>query len=692
LFCTLVCPLRSRSGTFLLLSEGTRLNRLAKEKSPYLLQHAENPVDWYAWGDEAFRRAKDDDKPVFLSIGYSTCHWCHVMEHESFEAESVAALMNSTFVSVKVDREERPDIDAHFMRICQLLTGAGGWPLTMVLTPEGKPFFAATYIPKDNAYGRKGMRELVPEIAELWASRRAEVDASAEAVGRELADRARESSGTGGAPDPEAAGQAARQLSRMFDSENGGFGDAPKFPMPVLFPLLLRAWERGKDPEVLRMVEQSLTGMRNGGIFDQLGFGFHRYSTDAHWLVPHFEKMLYDQALLLLAYTETWQAVGKDFYRRTAEEIAAYVLRDMTSPEGAFYSAEDADSEGEEGKFYTWTEREAAATLGQAELGQFVETYGVLRPGQNILHRDSADVSAPGGREETLFAAREGRIRPFKDDKVLADWNGLMIAALARAGGAFDDPRLVEAAGRAADFVLHRMSPEGRLCHRFRDGETAITAFAEDHAFLAWGLLELYEAGFEERFLSRALDVMQGLTAHHWDAEEGGFFQTAADAPPLPGGRVKQLSDGVIPSANSVALLVLLKLARITGSVEYQRMAEAIMRLSPSRGAEDAYSHAFFLCAMDMAAGPFFEIVIAGIPDGSDARSIAREVRRRFIPRKVLILRPTDDAEPPIVRIAPFTKPLASLNGKAAAYVCRDHACSLPTVDPAKLLSLLGTG
>lgn len=685
-------PAPLASGTFLLLSESTRLNRLAKEKSPYLLQHAENPVDWYAWGDEAFRRAKDGDKPVFLSIGYATCHWCHVMEHESFEDERVAALMNSTFISVKVDREERPDIDEHFMRICQLLTGTGGWPLTMVLTPEGKPFFAATYIPKDNAYGRTGMLELVPEIAELWATRRAEVDASAEAIGKELANRASEKPGAGAAPDSKAAGQAARQLSRMFDSENGGFGDAPKFPMPVLFPLLLRAWERDKDPEVLRMVEQSLTAMRNGGIFDQAGFGFHRYSTDAHWRVPHFEKMLYDQALLLLAYTETWQAVGKDFYRRTAEEIAAYVLRDMTSPEGAFYSAEDADSEGEEGKFYTWTEREAAAALGKDELGRFVKTYGELRPGQNILHRERTDISPPGRLEEMLFAAREGRIRPFKDDKVLADWNGLMIAALARAGGAFDDPRLVEAAGKAADFVLRRMSRDGRLCHRFRDGESAITAFAEDHAFLAWGLLELYEAGFEERFLSQALDVLRAFIAHYWDPDEGGFFRTASDAPQLPGGRVKPLSDGVIPSANSAALLVLLKLARITGSIEYQRMAEAIMRLSGVRGVDDAYSHAFFLCAMDMAAGPFLEVVIAGNPEGGDAQAMAREVRRRYIPRKVLILRPTDDAEPPIVRIAPFTKPLAALKGKAAAYVCRNHACSLPTDDPAKLLSLLSSG
>jgi uncharacterized protein YyaL (SSP411 family) len=678
------------SGTF--FGESSRLNRLAKEKSPYLLQHAGNPVDWYPWGEEAFRRAKDDGKPVFLSIGYATCHWCHVMAHESFEDESVAALMNSTFVSIKVDREERPDIDGHFMRICQLLTGTGGWPLTVVLTPEGKPFFAGTYIPKENAYGRRGMLQLVPEIAELWAARREEVDASAEEITRELANRASEKPGTGGTPDPAAAVQAARQLSRMFDPENGGFGDAPKFPMPVLYSLLLRAWERGRDPEVLHVIEQSLTAMRNGGIYDQAGYGFHRYSTDAHWQVPHFEKMLYDQALLLLAYTETWQAVGRDFYRRTAEEIATYVLRDLTSPEGAFYSAEDADSEGEEGKFYTWIGQEAAETLGRDALESFVKTYGELLPGRNILHRERTDISPPGRPEELLFAARERRIRPFKDDKVLADWNGLMIAALARAGGVFDDPRLVAAAGRAADFVLHRMCPEGRLCHRFRDGETGITAFAEDHAFLAWGLLELYEAGFEERYLLQALDVVQALVAHHWDAEDGGFFQTAADAPPLPGGRVKHLSDGVIPSANSVGLLVLLKLARVTGSVEYQRMAEAIMRLSGVRGAEDAYSHAFFLCAMDMAAGPFFEVVVAGNPDASDTRAMAREVRRRFIPRKVLVLRPTGDAEPPIVRIAPFTKPLSALNGRAAAYVCRDHACSLPTDDPARLLNLLSAG
>lgn len=665
-------------------------NRLANEKSPYLLQHAHNPVDWHPWGQEAFDKARAEDKPIFLSIGYSTCHWCHVMEHESFEDERVAALMNSTFVSVKVDREERPDIDEHFMSICQLLTGTGGWPLTMVLTPDGKPFFAATYIPKDNALGRTGMLELIPEIAELWATRRPEMITSAEAIARELSNRTNEKPVREGAPDMEAVGRAARQLSRMFDSVNGGFGDAPKFPMPVLYPLLLRAWERGKDPDVLRMVEKSLTAMRNGGIFDQAGFGFHRYSTDARWRVPHFEKMLYDQALLLLAYTETWQAVGKDFYRRTAEEIAAYVLRDLTSPEGAFYSAEDADSEGEEGKFYVWTEREAVSTLGEGERARLVKTYGPFGPGQNILHRDPADVSPPGQLEEILFAAREGRIRPFKDDKVLADWNGLMIAALARAGGAFDEPRLVQAAGKAADFVLRRMRPGGRLHHRFRDGETGITAFADDHAFLAWGLLELYEAGFEEHYLSQALEVVQALVEDYWDAQDGGFFRTAADAPRLPGGRVKPLSDGVIPCANSVALLVLLKLGRITGSAEYQRLAEAIIRLGAARGEEDAYSHAFFLCAMDFAAGPALEVVIAGSAGGSDARAMARDVRRMFIPRKVLILRPTDDAQPQIVRIAPFTKTLAMRDGKAAAYVCRDHACSLPTTDPAQLLSLLG--
>ena len=669
------------------------MNHLAAEKSPYLLQHAANPVDWYPWGEEAFRRARAENRPVFVSIGYATCHWCHVMAHESFENERVAALMNGAFVSIKIDREERPDLDEHFMDVCQLLTGSGGWPLTVVLTPDGKPFFAGTYIPRENAYGRMGMMELVPAIAELWSARRADVDSSVEEIAQALAGRARET-GAGTAVEADAAVRAAGGMAGHYDPRNGGFGTAPKFPMPVITLLLLRAWDRSRDPGTLAMVEKSLTAMRNGGIYDQVGFGFHRYSTDAFWRVPHFEKMLYDQALLLLAYCEAWQATGSDFYRMTAREIAGYVLRDMTSAEGGFYSAEDADSEGEEGKFYTWTEAELPSTLSAEERSELERRYGKLGTARGILCRDPADTSPPGRAEKALLEARGGRVRPLRDDKVLADWNGLMIAALSRAGGAFDEPALVQAAGKAARFVLGRMSRDGRLLHRYRDGEAAIPAFAEDLAFLAWGLLEHYEASFDVSSLKDALALVDTLAAHHWDADSGGFFRTADDAEIPPGGRSKPLRDGVIPSANSAALLVLLRLARITGNAGYQKMAESIIRLYPAEAVDDAYSNAVFLSAVDFAAGPVYEVVISGDPDAEDTRAMARDVRSRFLPRKVLLLRPGNAgsaAADGITEVAPFTGPLDMRDGRATAYVCRDHACGLPTTDPAKMRELLGS-
>ena len=438
------------------------------------------------------------------------------------------------------------------------------------------------------------------------------------------------------------------------------------------------------------MVEKSLTAMRNGGVYDQVGFGFHRYSTDAFWRVPHFEKMLYDQALLLLAYCEAWQATGTELFRMTAREIAAYVLRDMTSPEGAFYSAEDADSEGEEGKFYTWTESELPSTLSAEDRSGLEKRYGKLGMARGILYRDPEDTSPPGKIESALLEARRGRIRPLRDDKVLADWNGLMIAALSRAGGAFDEPELVRAAGKAAHFVLGRMRPGGRLLHRYRDGDAAIPSFAEDLAFLSWGLLEHYEASFEVSSLKEAVSLVEVLLARHWDEASGGFFRTADDAEALPGGRSKPLRDGVIPSANSIALLVLLRLARITGSIDYQEKAESIIRLYPADAEKDAYSHAVFLSAVDFAAGPTHEVVIAGDPRAEDTRAMMREIRRRFLPRAVLLFRPQDGAPAEITKIAPFTEPLVMREGRATAYVCRDRACELPTTDVGKMRELLG--
>ena len=665
------------------------MNHLAGEKSPYLLQHASNPVDWYPWGDLAFQKARETARPIFLSIGYSTCHWCHVMEHESFEDAEVAALMNDNFISVKVDREERPDLDAHYMTACQLMTGTGGWPLTIVMTPEGTPFFAGTYIPKETSYGSMGLLELLPRISELWDTRRADLVSSAQTVAAALSEEANRGE-PGGTFDRRTVVSAALGLSERYDSTHGGFGTAPKFPMANLYPLLLRAWSRGRDERTLAMVEGTLSAMRNGGIYDQVGFGFHRYSTDRQWLVPHFEKMLYDQALLCLAYTDAWLATGKDLYARTAKEICLYVLRDLALPDGAFSTAEDADSEGEEGKFYLWTRTELQAALPEDEFGGFVATYSLDGDGEIILHRDPSQTAAPGRAEELLLSAREKRTRPSRDDKVLADWNGLMIAALARAGGTFEEPAFCAAAAKAADFILGRMrGRDGRLFHRSRDGETAIGAFADDYAFLAWGLLELYEATFNVRHLERAIECSEALVAHYRDQESGGLFRTADDAAGGPVDRTKPLQDGVIPSANSVGLLVFTKLAEITGSSEWRSRAESIVRQYPSEAGSSAMAFAFFLSALDFFLGPAIQVVVAGDPGAEDTKAMVRALRRLYLPNATLVLRPTDGSGEAITRIAPYTKPQGMLEGKATSYVCTGWSCTLPTNSVETMLARL---
>ena len=673
-------------------------NHLKGQKSPYLIQHSTNPVDWYPWGSEAFDRARREQKPIFLSIGYSTCHWCHVMESESFTDPQVAALMNESFVSVKVDREERPDLDAHFMSVSLLLTGTGGWPLNIVMTPEGKPFFAATYIPRDTAFGRLGMLRLVPKIEEVWKTRRADVQRSAEAIAAEIGKSAGESS-SGFAVDPRAMETAVQSLAQSFDKENGGFGTAPKFPMPNVYPLLLRSWWRNGNPEARRMVERSLSRMRNGGVFDQVGFGFHRYSTDSHWLVPHFEKMLYDQALLAMAYTDAWQATGNGLFRRTAEETLAYVVRDLELPGGAFATAEDADSQGEEGKFYLWTAAEIRAALGEKEAAEFIRRYGVrdagnfggegAADGENILHRDPSFVDPPGAVEARMLVARGARVRPSRDDKVLADWNGLTIAAFSRAGRAFGNADMIRAAQEAAQFVSqHLQSRQGRLLHRYRDGEAAIPGFADDNAFLAWGFLELYEATFGAKHLQTAIALVDSFTAHFWDTTGGGFFQSADDASDSVDRR-KSFTDGVLPSANSVGLMLLLRLNRITGNMEYEKKAEALLKLFPRDAASRALEFSFFLSAADFSAGPSFEVVVAGVPGAKDTVDMQRALQERYLPNVVVIFRPTDVPNPAITRLAPFTASQGMVNARATAYVCLDFVCNLPTNDIATMLAQL---
>ncbi len=678
-------------------------NRLLHEKSPYLLQHAHNPVDWYPWGEEAFKKAREEDRPIFLSIGYATCHWCHVMERESFEDPEVARLLNDSFVGIKVDREERPDVDQVYMAVCQDLTGGGGWPLTIVMTPDKLPFFAGTYIPRENRFGRVGMLELLPLLAEYWRDRRPELARVASSITTSV--QRLSTSRRGAALGEETLASAHRTFARLHDSIHGGFGGPPKFPTPHNLSFLLRHWRRTGDDSTLAMVETTLRAMRRGGIYDQVGSGFHRYSTDIEWLVPHFEKMLYDQALLALAYVEAWQATGKDEYAATSHEILEYVLRDMTSPEGAFYSAEDADSEGVEGKFYVWTEDQLREVLDPDEVDLAREVYGVRAEGNfsdetigaaagaNILHLSGAyeDPERVEAVRQKLFAAREKRVRPLRDDKVLTDWNGLMIAALARAAQAFGDTRYSEAAGRAARFVLDNLrDSKGKLLHRWRDGEAAVVASLDDHAFLVWGLTELYEATFDVRWLEEALALNDEMLARFLDTEGGGFFFTPGDGEALLV-RAKSIHDGALPSGNSVAALNLLRLGRLTGRPHLERQAADLMSAFAGDVADTPASHAHLLQAVDFSLGPTYEIVIAGHPLAEDTRAMVEALGKVFLPNKVVVLRPPGP-EPDIARVVEYVAPMDSIGGRATAYVCRGYECQMPTTYPAVMMQLLGLG
>jgi len=689
-------------------------NRLAREKSPYLLQHASNPVDWHAWGDEAFERARREDRPVFLSIGYSTCHWCHVMERESFADEDVARLLNAAFVCVKVDREERPDLDQHYMAVCQALTGSGGWPLTVVLTPEKRAFFAGTYFPRSRRWGRPGLVDLVPLLAEAWRTRREEVLRSAgeilAAVGRE---RPKERAGAGERLSEATLDAALRDLAADYDEARGGFGAAPKFPLSHRTGLLLRYWKRTGNGEALKMARATLGAMRRGGIYDQIGFGFHRYSTDADWLIPHFEKMLYDQALLAEVYAEAFLATGEPLFRRTAAEVADYVLRDLAAPDGAFYAAEDADSEGEEGRFYLWTLDELREALGPEEAGLAARAFNIEtggnfaeagrgRDGRNILHlgrgAGSGDGAGGGGDADVRLAAvrekllhvRGKRPRPFLDTKVLADWNGLMIAALASVFRATGEARYLHAAGRAADFVLGRMTaPDGRLLHASIAGEARVPAFLDDYAFLVKGLVALYETEFDAARLERAVELVRRAIGQFWDGEEGGFVFT--DAPEI-GGRRKEAYDGALPSGNSVMLANLLRLARLTGASEFEEKAGRLAEAFAGDVAGHPAAHTEFLRGLDLALGPSREVVVVGKRGEAATEELLEVLREAYVPNAVFLFKPEGDpgTAERLARLAPFTKDMDAGGGVAAAHVCSAEACLRPVASAAGLRAILG--
>jgi uncharacterized protein YyaL (SSP411 family) len=693
-----------------------QFNRLIREKSPYLLQHAGNPVDWYPWGDEAFAAAKSRDKPIFLSIGYFTCHWCHVMERESFEDPDIAALLNETFVCIKVDREERPDIDQLYMTAAQLMTGSGGWPLTILMTPEKQPFFAGTYIPPESRYGRIGLRDLIARIRELWEKKRGVLLVESSGIIDAISRGSRNTPGK--EPDLSTLENAFEALLLRFDPEYGGFGHAPKFPTPHTLLFLLRYWSRNENTHARTMVTVTLDRMATGGIYDHLGGGFHRYATDPRWIVPHFEKMLYDQALHVLAYTDAYLAFGIPRYRQVAEDTIRFVLREMSSPEGGFYAAEDADSEGEEGKFYLWTREELETLLDPEEkevffslfhiskTGNFIDPVTGERGGQNILHqvitpeewaervhRDPGEVAEIlENARNRLFSTREARIHPGKDDKVLADWNGLMVAALARAARAYDHPPYAEAAGIAAQFLLGRMqTPDGGLLHRFRDGEAAIPGRGVDYAFLIYGLIALYEATFTLSFLKSAISLDQYFVDHFWDEYGKGFFSAPAEETDLPV-RQKEYYDGALPACNSVAFSNEILLGRITGDPVYERRAAGISRNYAAFVRDNPASHTFFLTGLDHALGPSFEIVLVGEPQEPGIASMERLIGTTFLPRAVVLNRPDRNPAPEIAKIAPYTEPLTRLGDLPTAYACIGRSCRRPTDDPAVLRAILMGG
>ncbi len=687
-------------------------NHLIHEKSPYLLQHAYNPVNWYAWSEEAFARARKEDKPIFLSIGYSTCHWCHVMEHESFEDERVAALMNNTFISIKVDREERPDIDKTFMQIAQMMTGRGGWPLTILMTPDKQPFYADTYIPKTTTYGRPGLIELIPRIDELWKTDKENIADVTQRVRKALVSSNHIDSENLTQDDLESA---YNYYVEQFDDKRGGFGSAPKFPSPHNIMFLLRYWKRFNDDWALRMAEKTLTNMRMGGMFDQIGFGFHRYSTDSEWRVPHFEKMLYDQAMLTIAYSEAFQATGKQQYAAVVDEIITYVQRELRSPEGGFYSAEDADSEGEEGKFYVWTDEEIRNTLGEEDAAIFSKVYNISqegnyleessgeRKGRNIpywsarisdtadsLQMNETDLRATIERcRHQLLDERDLRVHPHLDDKILTDWNGLIIAALAKASRALRKAEYLILAEEALGFINRKLhDSSGNLLHRYRDGEAIIPAFLDDYAFLTWALIELYQTTFKIEYLQQALRYTRILLDQFQDEAHGAFFFSGENGEE---GLSRQIDayDGAIPSGNSVTMYNMIRLGRMLGNPELEDSGRRIgARFSETiRRARGGFS--MLLCALDFSIGPTSEVVISGTPDSNDTLALLEIVSSGFRPSTTLLLRGTEQQTKAITQLAPYTKFHTPMNGTATAYVCIEQNCKLPTTDAEQMRKLL---
>jgi uncharacterized protein YyaL (SSP411 family) len=700
-------------------------NRLIHEKSPYLLQHAHNPVEWYAWGEEAFAKARAENKPIFLSIGYSTCHWCHVMERESFENENIAELLNRDFVPIKVDREERPDVDRVYMAFVQATTGGGGWPMSVWLTPGLQPFFGGTYFPPESKWGQPGFNSVLEQIATAWRTERDQITESARDGVAQLQKHVTVAS-TAGRPSVDFAvlDSGYFVFRRTFDRQMGGFGGAPKFPRPSVFDFLLRYHARTQNVDALEMVLLTLREMARGGMNDQLGGGFHRYSVDERWFVPHFEKMLYDQGQLAVSYLEAFQITGEAQYAAAARRTLDYVLRDMTDAEGGFYSAEDADSAIDaeeprvkgEGAFYIWTAEEIRALAPQPAADWFCYRFGVAEggnvandphhefTGKNILYQAATeeDTAEEFGKpveevgqalaevERTLLAARSKRPRPQRDDKILTAWNGLMISAFALAGAVLEEPRYAEAAGRAASFILSRLYDDetGTLLRSYRGGPSRIAAFLDDYVFLVQALLDLYEAQFDLRHLEMAVRLTEKQRELFEDNEMGGFFSSRANDPELVI-RIKDDYDGAEPSGNSAALMNLLRLAEITNRADFRESVERALTVFSPRLASTPVALPKMLAACEFYLGQRRQIVIAGERDDAGTQALLRELHSHFLPNRIALLVDSEETRRALSGWIPSVAAMAKANGLASAYVCRDYACQLPVSEPVEFRQLL---
>ncbi len=680
-------------------------NRLIHETSPYLLQHAHNPVDWYAWGEEALSKAKAEDKPILVSIGYSACHWCHVMEHESFENEQIAEMMNKYFVNIKVDREERPDLDQIYQYAVQMFGVGGGWPLTVFLTPDKEPFYGGTYFPPDDRMGRPGFTKVLEAVARYYRERKAEIRQTTQQVkeGLQRLSTFRESAQPLSKTVVE---NAVRKLGNSFDTTHGGFGTQPKFPNPMNLAFFLRYWRANGNETYLNMTLLGLQKMAQGGIYDQLGGGFHRYSVDDHWLVPHFEKMLYDNAQLIRLYADASRITKNPFYRRIVRETVGYVQREMLSPEGGFYATQDADSEGEEGKFFVWTGDEIFDLLGQEAGELFCRAYGVIplgnfEHGKNILHRDvrpewlaqefikdAAEVEEMlAGARGKLFAVRERRVKPFRDEKIILAWNGLMISGFLDAANLLGDEAIRQDALRSIEFILTHLTKDGQLLHSFKDAQAKLPAYLDDYACFVACLIDAFEATGERRYLELAEQFHRSTAANFWDEVQGAFFLTGPDHETLIQ-RPKDPFDHAVPGGNSVATHNLLRLYYYTGEEEHMQRAERALRLFRDQMEDNPFSFGHMLCALDFYLETPKEIAIIGRRDAPDTQALLRVAHESYVPNKILlVIDPAEGAGEAFAHLP--VGEMTQLRGQATSYVCHNFACSIPTTDPAGLADLL---